>query len=69
MADIKAAQRRLTERVIDLDGVSGTAIGLEGDEHCLKVMVSTDEAARQIPSHFEGFRVVVETTGTFHRQG
>lgn len=68
MADIKAAQRRLTDRVIDLDGVEGTSIGLEGDEKCLKVMVSTDEASRQIPSHVEGFRVVVEKTGTFRRQ-
>jgi len=68
MSDIKAAQRRLTDRVIDLDGVSGTAIGLEGDEKCLKVMVSTDEAARQVPSHMDGFRVVVEKTGEFRRQ-
>jgi len=58
MADIKGAQRRLADRVIDLDG----------DEKCLKVMVSTDEAAQQVPSHVEGFRVVVEKTGTFRRQ-
>ena len=67
MADIEAAQRRLTDRVIDLDGVSGTAIGLDGDSPCLKVMVSTDEAAARIPRSMDGFKVVVETTGSFNR--
>jgi hypothetical protein len=67
MADIEAAQRRLTDRVIDLDGVSGTAIGLDGNSPCLKVMVSTDEAATQIPRTVDGFKVVVETTGSFKR--
>ena len=67
MADLEAAQRRLTDRVIDLDGVSGTAIGLDGSTPCLKVMVSTDEAAARIPTSVDGFKVIVETTGSFKR--
>ena len=67
MADITAAQRRLTDQVIDWDGVSGTAIGLDGSAPCLKVMVSTDEAAARIPSAVDGFKVIVENTGSFKR--
>jgi hypothetical protein len=67
MADIEAAQRRVTDQVIDLDGVSGTAIGLDGNKPCIKVMVSTDEAARQIPKSMDGFKVIVEPTGSFER--
>ena len=67
MADIEAAQRRLTDKVIDMDGVSGTAIGLDGNSPCLKVMVSTDEAAARIPRSMDGFKVVVDTTGSFNR--
>lgn len=64
---IEAAHQRLTDRVIDLEGVSGTAIGLDGDSPCLKVMVSTNAVATQIPKSMDGFRVVVETTGAFTR--
>ena len=67
MANLEAAQRRLTDQVIDLEGVSGTAIGLDGDTPCLKVMVSTDEAAARIPKSMDGFKVVVESTGSFKR--
>jgi hypothetical protein len=67
VANLEAAQRRLTDQVIDLEGVSGTAIGLDGDTPCLKVMVSTDEAAARIPKSMDGFKVVVESTGSFKR--
>ena len=65
--DMKSALEKLTGKVIDMPGVSGTAIGLSGGEPCLKVFVSTDGASGKIPSSVGGHRVVVERTGTFKR--
>ncbi len=64
---MKSALEKLTKKVIDLPGVSGTAIGLSGGEACLKVLLSTDASSGKIPSSVEGHRVVVEKTGAFKR--
>ena len=62
---IIAAQEALTDSVIDLPGVAGTAVGLCGDEPCIKVyLVSiSEELMAQIPESYRGFKVDVEVTG------
>ncbi len=65
--DMKRALAKLTKKVIDLPGVSGTAIGLSGGKPCLKVFVSGNDGSGKIPSSVDGHRVVVEKTGTFER--
>jgi metal-responsive CopG/Arc/MetJ family transcriptional regulator len=49
-----------------LPGVVGTAIGLYEGERCIKVLVvdSGSGTIKRIPDHLEGYRVVVEVTGT-----
>jgi hypothetical protein len=68
-SDLKSAHDTLTRRVIDLEGVSGTAIGTEGGRPCLKVYLSSGKtgARSRIPGKVGGFRVVLEETGTFRR--
>ncbi len=62
---IEAAQQRLTDSVMSLPGVVGTAIGECEGAPCIKVYVvkQSQELADKIPSTFEGFTVVVEVTG------
>jgi hypothetical protein len=64
-AKLKAAQRKLTERVMGKAGVSGTAIGERGGEPCLLVYVSESKAKKAVPRSIDGVRVVVEVTGGF----
>ncbi len=64
---MKAALKKLTNKVINRPGVTGTAIGLSGGKPCLKVLVSDRKAAGRIPSSIDGHRVKVEETGTFNR--
>jgi hypothetical protein len=64
---LKAALSKLTKKVIDRPGVTGTAIGLSGGKPCLKVYVKDRRAAGRIPSRVDGYRVEVEETGTFER--
>jgi len=63
--DMKSALAKLTKKVIDMPGVSGTAIGLSGGQPCLKVFVSGKDGPSGIPSSVDGHRVVVESTGAF----
>ncbi len=62
---IQAAQEELTESVMSLPGVVGTAIGSCDDAPCIKVYVvnKTKELASRIPSMYRGFPVAVEETG------
>ena len=64
-ADLKAAQRKLTDKVMGRPGVTGTAVGRRGGKPCLKVYVSDSTAGRKVPRSVGGFPVVVERTGTF----
>ncbi len=64
---LEAAQRKLTARVMGRPGVTGTAIGERGGEPCLKVYVKDRDAAKTLPRSVDGFRVLVEVTGTFRR--
>jgi len=64
---LEAAQRKLSARVMGRPGVTGTAIGELGGKPCLKVYVSDRDVAKTLPRTVDGFRVLVEVTGTFRR--
>jgi hypothetical protein len=66
-ADLKAAHRELSGRVMGHEGVSGTAIGEHRGRPCLKVYVSDPSAGRSLPKRVGGYPVVVETAGPFER--
>jgi hypothetical protein len=55
-----------SDSLMALPGVVGTAIGLSDGERCIKVMVTDSSVAAKsrIPPRLEGYRVVVEVTGT-----
>ena len=66
---IEDAHRRLSRKVMGRPGVVGTAIGTVAGKPCLKVYLAGGgggEGAR-IPGRCEGYRVVVEKTGTIRR--
>lgn len=69
--DIEEAHRLLTDRVISKPGVAGTAIGQKDGQPCIKVYVEGDDrkVLDSIPSVFQGFSVIVERSGRFHRLG
>ena len=68
---IIAAQEALTASVMELPGVVGTAVGLCGDEPCIKVYVVGPEVASldSIPDAYQGFTVDVEVTGEIRARG
>jgi len=55
-----------TDSLMAIPGVVGTAVGLCDGERCIKVLLadSNPETKRKIPGRLEGYRVVVEVTGT-----
>lgn len=63
--DIDAAREALTETVMALAGVVGTAIGECDGRPCIKVYLASSggEAAERIPGDVGGFAVVTEVTG------
>ena len=69
--DIEDAHQLLTNRLISKPGVAGTAIGVKDGQPCIKVYVEGNnrKILNDIPSTFEGFSVVVEGSGPFHRLG
>lgn len=73
MADtsIVAAQEALTPSVVDLPGVTGTAVGLCEGEPCIKVYLSrpSPELRERIPATFRGFVVDVEVIGEIRARG
>ncbi len=62
---IAKALEDLTERVMSIAGVVGTAEGLCGGHPCLKVFLTkkTPDLLRRIPRVFEGYQVTTEETG------
>ena len=62
---IIAAQEALTEEVMRLPGVVGTAVGLCADHPCIKVFLAgpSPELAERIPRTYRGFQVDVEVSG------
>ena len=55
-----------TDSLLALPGVVGTAIALCDGERCIKVFLanSNSDTKARIPPRLEGYRVVVEVTGT-----
>ena len=64
---LEAALRELTDRVMDWEGVSGTAIGEKGRKPCLKVYLSDPGVKGRVPRSVGGYPVVVEVSGVFKR--
>ena len=64
---VQTAHRRLANRLIDLPGVSGIAIGKSRGGPCLTVMVGGKNKGLlgRIPKRFGGYPVRVEKTGDF----
>jgi len=55
-----------TDSLMAIPGVVGTAIAACDGERCIKVLLadSNPDTRRRIPARLEGYRVVVEVTGT-----
>ena len=66
---IEAAQARVTSKVIDMAGVTGTALGLCDGKPCIKVYLESDDRAlrSRMPRSEAGFPVVVEVSGRIQR--
>ena len=64
--DINAVLEAHRDSLMALPGVVGTAVGLCDGERCIKVLLSDSSAAGRspVPERLEGFRVVVEFSGT-----
>lgn len=57
-------QERQTEKLLQIKGVTGTAIGAsDNGDPVIKVLVETQEAARDVPANLEGVPVEVVVTG------
>ena len=65
------ALKNLTDRVMSIPGVVGTAEGLCEGRPCLKVFLAkkTPELLQQIPAVLEGYPVTTEETETFRALG
>jgi hypothetical protein len=55
-----------TDALLALPGVVGTAVALCDGERCIKVLLAdaNPDTRSRIPPRLEGYRVVVEVTGT-----
>ena len=60
-----------TDSLMALPGVVGTAIAVCDGERCIKVFLadSNPDTKGKIPPRLEGYRVVVEVTGTIRPRG
>lgn len=67
---IEAVQAAHTDSLMRIPGVVGTAVGLCDDKPCIKVLVvrTTPELRRAIPDSLEGYRVILDETGTVRAQ-
>lgn len=59
--------RDVTDRVMSIPGVMGTAEGRCEGRPCIKIFVAkkTGEMLREIPSVVEGYPIAIEETGEF----
>lgn len=66
---IERACAKVTRRVIGLDGVAGTAIGLKDGRACVKVYLERNDARlrARVPGSVDGVKVEVEVTGKVRR--
>ena len=67
---IEVVQDAHTDSLMRIPGVVGTAIGLCDEKPCIKVLVvrATPEVRKAIPDSLEGYRVVLDETGTIRAQ-
>ncbi len=63
------ARQDLTDRVLGLPGVVGTAVGKWGNESCLMVLLESDDPAlkARLPRRVRGYQVLPKVTGSFKR--
>ena len=63
------ACKKVTRRVIGIEGVTGTAIGLKGGKACVKVYLERDDPRlrAKVPRAVDGVEVDVEVTGKVRR--
>lgn len=66
-AGLRAAQRKLTAKVMGREGVRGTAIGSHRGKPCLKVYLEDTSARAGLPGSVDGYEVVVEVSGKIER--
>ncbi len=66
--DIERASKALERSLIDRPGIAGTAIGMRGGKHGIKVYVSSKRAKAGIPKRAYGFPVWVVETGPFRAE-
>lgn len=66
---IEQVQEAHTAAWMAIPGVEGTAIGLFEGKPCIKVFssVEPEQLRDKIPSIVEGYPVIIEETGTFHK--
>ncbi len=64
--ELEEARARVTQRVIGMEGVTGTALGLSGGKPCIKVYTEKDDPGlrSRLPRSEGGFPVIVEVTGS-----
>jgi len=67
---IEAVQGSHTDSLMRIPGVVGTGIGLCDGAPCIKVLVvrATPELRKAIPDSLEGYRVILDETGTVRAQ-
>ena len=63
------ACNKVTRKVIGIEGVTGTAIGLKGGKTCVKVYLERDDPRlrAKVPRSVDGVKVDVEVTGKVRR--
>ena len=61
------ARKALTDSVLGLPGVMGTAVGKWGSKACLMVLIEKNDPAlkARLPRSVMGFRVLPKVTGSF----
>ena len=66
---VEEAQARVTRKVIGLEGVAGTALGLLDGKPCITVYLESDDPRlrSRVPRSEAGYPVVVEVTGPIRR--
>ena len=66
---MERAQASVTRKVIDLEGVTGTAMGLCDGKPCIKVYIEANSPSlrSRLPRSEGGYPVVVEVTGKIRR--
>ena len=67
---IEVVQASHTDSLMRIPGVIGTGIGLCDGTPCIKVLVvrATPDLRKAIPDSLEGYRVILDETGTVRAQ-